>query len=72
MYGAMRAYDESTTGYYGVQWKSEPYILQEDKEIKGYISPVVAYVDEIVCDVIVCDVIFKSCTNEKIFVKLYE
>ena len=50
MYGVMRAYDESTTGYYGVQWKSEPYILQEDKEMNGYKPPVTAYAGKSVCD----------------------
>ena len=32
MYRAMRTNDESTDGYYVLQWTSEPYTLQEDKE----------------------------------------
>ena len=31
MYGATRIDDESTDGYYVIQWTSEPYILQKDK-----------------------------------------
>ena len=31
MYRAMRTNDESTGGYYVLQWTSEPYTLQEIK-----------------------------------------
>ena len=31
MYVAMRTDDDSTDGYYILQWTSEPYTLQEDK-----------------------------------------
>ena len=35
MYSTMRTDDEQTDGYYVVQWKSEPYTLQEDKCVEG-------------------------------------
>ena len=50
MYGAMKTDDESTNEYYVLQWKSEPYTLQEDKEMESYIPPITAYAGEIVCD----------------------
>ena len=50
MYGTIRKDDERTVGYYVLQWTSEPYILQEDKEIEGYTPPITFYAGEIVCD----------------------
>ena len=52
IYSAMRVDDESTDGYYGTQWTSEPYTLQEDKEMKSYTQLVTTCVGEIVCDVV--------------------
>ena len=52
MYGAIWRDDESTDGYYVLQWKSEPYTLQEDKEMKGYTPQITAYAGEIVCEVV--------------------
>ena len=52
MYGAIRTNDESDDGYYVLQWTTEPYTLQEDKEIKGYLPITTAYAGEIVCDVV--------------------
>ena len=52
MYGAKRRVDESTDGYYVIQWTNEAYTLQEVKEIKGYTPLVTAYAGEIVCDVV--------------------
>ena len=48
----MRIDDENTNGYYVVQWTSEPYIPQKYKEMKGYISIVIAYTGDIVCDAV--------------------
>ena len=50
MSDAMKTDEESTNIYYVVQWTSEPYILQEDKETKAYIQLVTAYVCEVLCD----------------------
>ena len=52
MYGAMRPDDEITDGYYVVQWTSEPYTLQEDKDINCYIPSVTAYAGEDICDAV--------------------
>ena len=52
MYGAIRTDDENTDGYYNLQWTSEPYTLQEDKEMQGYSPITIAYTGEIVCDVV--------------------
>ena len=52
MYGAMRTDDESTDGYYILQWISESHTLQEDKEMEGYTPQITAYVGEIVCGVV--------------------
>ena len=52
MYGSMRTDDKSTDGYYVLQWTSEPYILQEDKEMEDYTPTITAYTGEIVCDVV--------------------
>ena len=52
MYGTMRTVDESTDEYYGVKWTHDPYTLQEDKEMKGYIPLVTTYEGEIVNDVV--------------------
>ena len=57
MYGAMRTDDESTDGYYVLQWTSEPYTIQEDKEMEGYTPTITVYAGEIVCDAFL-----KSCT----------
>ena len=48
MYGAMKTDDESTNEYYVLQWTSEPYTLQEDKEIESYIPTISAYTGKIV------------------------
>ena len=48
MYGSMRTDDKSTDGYYVLQWTSEPYTLQEDKEMEGYIPAITAYAGKIV------------------------
>ena len=50
IFDATRIDDESTDGYYIVQWTSESYTLQEDKEERGYIQLVIVYAGEIVCD----------------------
>ena len=34
VYGAIRTDDESANGYYVLQWTTEPYTLQEDKECR--------------------------------------
>ena len=52
MYGSKRTDDENTEGYYISQWTSEPYILQEDNKMKGYIPLVTAYAGEIVSNVV--------------------
>ena len=52
MCNAMRTDDESTDGYYIVQRTSEPYTLQEDKDMKGCISPVIYYADKFVTDAV--------------------
>ena len=52
MYRAIRIEDENTDWYYVFQWTSEPYTLQEDKEIEGYIPPIIAYTGEIVRDAV--------------------
>ena len=52
MYGEMRTDDDNTDGYYVLQWTSEPYTLQEDKEMEVYTPPMTAYASEIVCDVV--------------------
>ena len=48
----MKTDDESTDGYYVVQWTSKPYTQQEDNGIKCYTPPVTAYTDEVVCDAV--------------------
>ena len=58
MYRSMRTDDKSTDGYYVLQWTSEPYTLQEDKEMEGYSPAITAYACEMVCDA----VFEKSCT----------
>ena len=52
MYGAIRTDDESADEYYILQWTSEPYKLQEDKEMQGYSPITTAYAGEIVCDAV--------------------
>ena len=52
MYGSMRTDDESTDEYYVLQWTSESYTLQEDKEIEGYTPIIIAYAGESVCDAV--------------------
>ena len=52
MYGAIRTNDESADGYYVLQWTTEPYTLQEDKEMQGYLPITTAYAGEIVCDAV--------------------
>ena len=52
MHWAMRTDDESTDWYYVLQRINELYILQEDKEMEGYISAITAYAGEIVCDAV--------------------
>ena len=52
MYGVMRTNDESSDEYYVLQWTSELYILQEDKEMEGYTPWITAYTDNIVCDAV--------------------
>ena len=52
MYGATRTDDESTDGYYVLQWISEPCTLQEDKVIKGYTPAIKSYAGEILCDAV--------------------
>ena len=52
MYGSIRTDDESADGYYVPQWTSEPYTLQEDKEMQGYSPITTSYADEIVCDAV--------------------
>ena len=51
-FGAIRIDDESTDGYYILQCTSEPYTLQENKEMEGYTPQIIAYTGEIVCDVV--------------------
>ena len=53
MYGAIKTNDESADGYYVLRWTTEPYILQEDKEMQGYLPITIAYVGETVCDAVV-------------------
>ena len=48
----MRIDDRSMDRNYGVQQISKPYTLQEDKEMKGFTLQVIAYVCEVVCDVV--------------------
>ena len=52
MYGDIRTDNESTDGYYILPWTSEPYILQEDKEMKDSILQIIACAGEIMCDAI--------------------
>ena len=52
MQGTIRIDDESTNGCYVVQLTSEPYTLQEYKEMKSYTSLVTAYAGDIVCNAI--------------------
>ena len=52
MYGEMITDDKIIGGHYVLQWTSEPYTLQEDKEMEGYTPTITAYVDEIVYDAI--------------------
>ena len=52
MYGVMRTDDESTGKYYIIQWTSEMYAQQEDKEIEGYKPIITAYEGEILCDTV--------------------
>ena len=52
MYGAIGIDDESTNGYYVLQWTSELYTLQEDKEMEGYTPPITAQTGDIVCDAV--------------------
>ena len=64
MYAVIRTDDESTDGYYVLQWVSEPYILQKEKEIESYTPQITAYAGEIMCGA----VFLKSCTFCKILV----
>ena len=48
----MRIDNESTNRHYIVQLTSKPYILQEDKEMKGYTPLVTAYVCKTVYDAV--------------------
>ena len=52
MYGGMRTYDESTDGYYVLQWTRESYTLQEDKNMEGCTRTITVYTGEIVCDAV--------------------
>ena len=52
MYGAIRTNDESADGYYLLQWTTEPYTLQEDKEMQDYLPITTAYAGDIVCDAV--------------------
>ena len=57
IYAAMKIDDESTDGYYIIQWTSGPCSLQEDKDTKDCTLLVTAYSVEVMCDV------FKSCNK---------
>ena len=60
MYGSKRTADENTEGYYIFQWTSEPYILQEDNKMKGYIPLVTAYAGEIVSNVVFLNILVNT------------
>ena len=47
MYGIMIRDNENADAYYVVQQISEPYTLQEDKEMKCYTPPITTYAGEI-------------------------
>ena len=49
-YGAFSTLDEDADGYYVVKWKSEPYTLQEDEELKEYTPAIVLKAGALVCD----------------------
>ena len=52
MYWTMRIDVKNADWYCGVPFRSEPYVLQEDKYMK-YCKPLItAYVGEIVCDAV--------------------
>ena len=53
MYGTMRVDDENTDEYYVVQWRNGPFILHENKFMKGYESPIKAHVVDIVCNLVI-------------------
>ena len=50
MYRATRKNNKDTNGYYIVQWRSEPYIFKDDKDMKGCEPSIKAYAGEIVWD----------------------
>ena len=60
MYGNIRIDDESTDGYYVLQWTSEPYTLQEDKEMEGFRPQITAYASEIVCDAVLLNPVYNA------------
>ena len=64
----MRTDDESTGKYYIIQWTSEMYAQQEDKEMEGYKPIITAYEGEILCDTVFLNYV----PNEKIFIHTYE
>ena len=44
MYETIKIDDKEIKRYYIVQWRSEPYTLQEEKNMKHYEPPIKAYV----------------------------
>jgi hypothetical protein len=48
--GAFAMEDEETSGYYLVEWKSEPYTLQEDTELTEFDPPLELQAGELVAD----------------------
>ena len=52
VYGGIRTNNESADGYYVLQWTTEPYTLQEDKEMQDYLPITTVYAGEIVCDAV--------------------
>ena len=53
IYRSMRIDDEIIDGYYILQWISEPYTLQEDKEMEEYTPSTTAYIGESVYDAVI-------------------
>ena len=47
-----RTNDESTNGFYTIQWTSNVYTLQEYKEIEAYKPTKTGYEGDIVCDTV--------------------
>ena len=52
IYAVIKTDDESADGYYVLQWVSEPYMLQKDKEMESYTPQITAYAGEIVCSAV--------------------